>query len=90
MSPALRLLVGVRWDDSDPWGSETSPRADLGWKVSDTIELRAGYGEAFRPPSLGELYFPFSGNSDLVPETSKSTDLGLTYTTRERANRGGR
>lgn len=87
MSQAWRLLVGVRWDDSDPWGSETSPRADLGWKISDTTELRAGYGEAFRPPSLGELYFPFSGHPDLVPETSKSTDLGLTYTTRERSSK---
>lgn len=87
MTPAMRLLVGVRWDDSDPWGSETSPRADLGWRVSETTELRAGYGEAFRPPSLGELYFPFSGNSELVPETSKSTDIGLTYTTRERQSR---
>lgn len=87
MSQAWRLLVGVRWDDSDPWGSETSPRADLGWKVSDTVELRAGYGEAFRPPSLGELYFPFSGNPNLVPETSKSTDLGITFTTRDHRSR---
>ncbi len=87
MSPKLRLLLGVRWDDSDPWGSETSPRADLGWKISDTLELRAGYGEAFRPPSLGELYFPFSGNADLLPETSQSTDVGLTYTTANRKSK---
>ncbi len=87
MSPELRLLLGVRWDDSDPWGSETSPRADLGWKVSDTVELRAGYGEAFRPPSLGELYFPFSGNADLLPETSQATDVGLTYTTANRKSK---
>jgi len=87
MSPSVRLLLGVRWDDSDPWGSETSPRADLGWKVSDTLEIRAGYGEAFRPPSLGELYFPFSGNGDLQPETSRSTDIGFTYTTADRKSK---
>ncbi len=87
MSSAVRLLLGVRWDDSDPWGSETSPRADIGWKLSDTVEVRAGYGEAFRPPSLGELYFPFSGNADLLPETSQSTDIGLTYTTAKRKSR---
>jgi vitamin B12 transporter len=87
MSPAVRILLGVRWDDSDPWGSETSPRADLGWKLSDTLELRAGYGEAFRPPSLGELYFPFSGNVELLPETSQSTDVGLTYTTKNRKSK---
>jgi vitamin B12 transporter len=82
MSSKLRLLLGVRWDDADDWGSEVSPRADFGWRLSDTLELRGGYGEAFRPPSLGELYYPLSGNPDLLPETSKSTDLGMIYTTR--------
>jgi len=83
----LRLLVGVRWDDAEDWGSETSPRADLGWRLSDTLELRAGYGRAFRPPSIGELYFPFSGNPELLPEKSSSTDLGFTYTTRKKSSR---
>ena len=87
VSPKLRLLAGVRWDDADDWGSEISPRIDLGWRLSDTFELRGGYGQAFRPPSIGELYFPFSGNPDLVPETSSSTDLGLVYTTRNKRSR---
>jgi vitamin B12 transporter len=87
IDPALRLLIGVRWDDSEPWGSQTSPRADLGWRVSDTLELRAGYGEAFRPPSLGELYFPLSGNAGLLPETSTSADLGLSLTSLDRSSR---
>jgi vitamin B12 transporter len=80
----VRLLVGARWDDHEDWGSEVSPRADLGWRLSDTFELRGGYGKAFRPPSIGELYFPFSGNPDLEPETSSSSDLGLVYTTRNK------
>ena len=80
----VRLLVGARWDDHEDWGSEVSPRADLGWRLSDTFELRGGYGKAFRPPSIGELYFPFSGNPDLEPETSSSSDLGLVYTTRDK------
>lgn len=82
LSPKARLLVGVRWDDADQWGSEISPRADVEYQASDAVLLRAGYGEAFRPPSIGELYFPFSGNASLVPETSRSSDLGLVYTTR--------
>jgi len=84
ISPKLRLLAGVRWDDADDWGSEISPRIDLGWRLSDTVELRGGYGKAFRPPSIGELYFPFSGNPYLEPETSSSTDLGMVYTTRNK------
>ena len=81
-SAALRILLGVRWDDAEQWGSETSPRADLGWRLSDTLELRVGYGTAFRPPSIGELYYPLSGNPDLVAETSSSGDIGLTSTSR--------
>ncbi len=83
----LRLLLGVRWDDAEQWGSETSPRADLGWRLSDTVELRAGYGTAFRPPSIGELYYPLSGNPNLEPETSASADLGLTVTSRDGRSR---
>ena len=82
MGAKLRLLLGVRWDDADQWGSETSPRADLGWRMSDTLELRVGYGTAFRPPSIGELYYPLSGNPDLVAETSSSSDIGLISTNR--------
>jgi vitamin B12 transporter len=84
MSSAVRLLLGARWDDAEDWGSETSPRADLGWRLSETVELTAGYGTAFRPPSIGELYYPFSGNPELVAETSSSADLGLVF-----ANRNG-
>ena len=87
IAPELRLLFGVRLDDSEPWGSETSPRADLGWRLSPAVELRAGYGKAFRPPSLGELYYPFSGNPELLPETSTSSDLGLAVTTDDRSSR---
>jgi vitamin B12 transporter len=78
--PPLRLLLGVRWDDADSWGSETSPRANLVWRLSNSIELTAGYGTAFRPPSIGELYYPFSGNPELNAETSSSADLGFIFT----------
>jgi vitamin B12 transporter len=87
LSDAFRLLLGVRWDDADQWGSETSPRADVGWRLSDTLELRAGYGTAFRPPSIGELYYPLSGNPDLVAETSSSADIGLISTTQKGTSR---
>ena len=84
---AFRLLLGVRWDDAQQWGSETSPRIDLGWRLSDAVELTAGYGTAFRPPSIGELYYPLSGNPDLVAETSSSADIGFVFGAREGASR---
>jgi vitamin B12 transporter len=69
--------LGVRRDDNDVYGGQTSLRlggvADLG----AGFRLRASYGEAFRAPSLGELFFPGSGNPDLQPETGKSYEVGL-------------
>lgn len=82
-----RLIVGARWDDTDQWGSEVSPRAHLGWMLSDTLEMRVGYGQAFRQPSLAELYYPLSGNPDLEPETSTSYELGFVETPRRGSNR---
>jgi vitamin B12 transporter len=87
MSAKLRLLLGVRWDDAEQWGSETSPRAELGWKLSKAFELRVGYGTAFRPPSIGELYYPLSGNPDLVAETSSSGDIGFISTNKNGTSR---
>jgi vitamin B12 transporter len=76
----FRLLFGVRWDDTDAWGSKTTGRVDFGWRLADTFELRGGYGQAYRAPSLGELYAPVGGNPALEPETSDSGELGVVYT----------
>lgn len=76
----FRLLFGVRWDDTDTWGSNITGRVDFGWRLADTFELRGGYGQAYRAPSLGELYAPIGGNPDLEAETSNSGELGVVYT----------
>lgn len=73
----VRLDLGLRRDDNDVYGSETSLRTGMVLDVGAGVRLRASYGEAFRAPSLGELFFPFSGNPDLQPETGESVELGL-------------
>ena len=74
-----RVIVdaGVRQDDNDVYGSETSPRLGVQLALTDDTRLRASWGRAFSPPSIGELYFPLSGNPDLEPETSDSVELGI-------------
>lgn len=73
----VTLDAGVRQDDNDVYGSKTSPRLGMQWAVTDSTRLRASWGQAFSPPSIGELYFPVSGNPELEPETSESLELGL-------------
>lgn len=75
---AVDVVAGVRFDDADEWGSEVSPRLSVGWRVAGDVELRASYGQAFRQPAIGELYYPFSGNSELEAERSDSWEAGAT------------
>ncbi len=73
----VHLDVGLRRDDNDVFGGQTSLRAGGVWRLAEHTLLRASYGQAFRAPSLGELYFPFSGNPSLRPETSTDVEVGL-------------
>ncbi len=84
---ALQVVAGLRRDATDAWGSELSPRINLGWRVADRLEIRAGAGSAFRQPSLGELYYPGSGNADLEPERARSWELGVSGWWQRRAGR---
>lgn len=77
--PDVQVIAGVRWDDAEEWGSEVSPRLSVGWNVGGSVQLRASYGESFRQPSVGELYFPFSGNPELEAEQAESVEAGLTW-----------
>lgn len=73
----LRFEAGVRRDDNDAFGTETSLRGGLVWEAGRGLRLRSSFGEGFRAPSLGELFFPGFGNPDLQPETSETWELGL-------------
>lgn len=75
---SLELAAGARYDDFGPFGSETSPRIAAAW-VDRGHKLRASYGEGFRAPAIGELYFPFGGNVDLRAERSRNMELGYEH-----------
>jgi|CXWL01.1.fsa_nt_gi vitamin B12 transporter len=70
--------LGVRRDEHDAFGGETSAKlgAALRWGA---VRLRGSWGEGFRAPSLGDLYFPGFGNPDLQPERSRSAEVGLDF-----------
>jgi vitamin B12 transporter len=69
--------LGVRRDHNDAYGGHTSPRGGLVVAVKPGLRLRGSYGQGFRSPSLGELYFPFFGNPELQPERSAAWELGV-------------
>ena len=71
----LELSAGLRYDRYDTFGSQTSPRVAAAL-VHGGTKWRAAYGEGFRAPSVGELYYPFSGNVNLKAERSRSLEAG--------------
>jgi vitamin B12 transporter len=73
----LTLTGGVRHDDYDLYGSETTFGANAAYSPNGgKTVLRSTYAEGFRAPTLTESVMPF-GNVALTPETVKSYDLGI-------------
>jgi vitamin B12 transporter len=72
----LELSAGLRHDDFDEFGTQTSPRVAAAI-VTGRSKWRVAYGRGFRAPSLGELYYPFFGNANLKAERNRSYEIGL-------------
>ena len=75
----LHVDLGSRRDENDVYGGETSLRTGVAVDLGRGTRVRASYGEAFRAPSLGELFFPGSGNPELAPERGEAWELGVEH-----------
>ena len=81
----LTLTAGLRNDDDDRFGSETTARVAAAWNPTDQITVRSSWGEGFKAPSLFQSTYicTFCGlsepNTDLQPETSEAFDVGLDW-----------
>ena len=62
---------------------DLSPKASLAWEIDPAWTLRASFGEAYRFPTVGELYqvvttpVPAIPNPNLRPERALSEELAL-------------
>lgn len=72
---SFELVAGLRYDDFDTFGGETTPRIAAAWRRSGH-KIRAAYGQGFRAPAIGELYSPFFGNEALDAERSANYEIG--------------
>ncbi len=82
LAKGLDLMYGLRADIHSTYGLHLSPKATLSYKRSGWI-FRGGYAQAFKSPTVMELYFDWfhgggsgfmiHGNPDLKPE--KATQL---------------
>ena len=84
--PRLTLTIGGRLTDHSAYGSRMVPRAGLLFRLNETFRVKASYGQGFRAPDLGQLYYRFLtpsgiyqiiGNPALSPESSTTTQVGV-------------
>jgi len=79
--------LSLRYDDNEAYGAETTGSAAIGRSISENSRFFVSHGTAFKAPTFNDLYDPdlnlfgvtYSSNPDLNPETSRSTEAGLTW-----------
>lgn len=77
--PLLETLEGklaVRYDDYSDFGSTVNPQVALAWRPTDSLLVRASYGEGFRAPDMTELYGSLSQSFDDAIDTSACNAAG--------------
>lgn len=79
----LTLSGGLRIDDHEAFGSETTGRVAAAFAATDTLTLRANWGQGFKAPSLFQQTFFCCGaaapNPDLAPERSEGYEIGARF-----------
>lgn len=94
----VTTTAGVRVDSHSVFGTAVSPKLAAQVRVTDTVRARASYGEGFRAPDIGQLYYRFLnptniyqviGNPNLRPESARSYQAGAEYVSRARRVRVG-
>jgi outer membrane cobalamin receptor len=74
----IGVSAGIRSDDADSSGRETTGKISLDYDIfDDRVNVRLGWADAFKLPSLFALADPLVGNPGLRPETANSVELGL-------------
>lgn len=86
VSERLIVIPALRYDDSDTFESEVSPKLGVTFKILPGLRLKASYGHGFKSPTPSELYIAFrhagaryliAGNPALEPEKSDSYELAI-------------
>ncbi len=78
ITDSVHVTGAIRGDEHSTFGSETSHRVTMSGGWSDGRgRVHGSYGTAFRAPNFNELYFPFSGDPNLLPETTEGFDVGV-------------
>jgi len=76
-SKHVSLSAGVRHDQYPTFGGSTNPRVALILSPAEKTTIKVLYGQAFRAPSVYELFYSVAENPSLAPETIRSAEIVL-------------
>ncbi len=88
LTDRLGFTGGLRHDRHEFFGGELSPRAYFVYEAGEAWVLKAGYGHAFKAPTLKQISpdyvgaegpHTFLGNGDIRPESSDSLELAADW-----------
>jgi iron complex outermembrane receptor protein len=78
----LDITPGVAISYYSDFDAKAFPGIDVGYRVSDVLKFYGNIGYTYRVPTFTDLYYvgpTTQGNSDLVPESALSEEIGLKY-----------
>lgn len=87
----LLLIPSLRYDWSDMFSSEVTPRLGITYKAMDDMRIKAVIGKGYKTPTVNELYHDwemfkgggpkfgqyFEGNPNIQPEKSTDYEVSL-------------
>ena len=73
------LEAAVRYDDIEEVGDETTYNTSIGYQITDDFLVSVNHGTGFKAPTFNDLYWPGSGNENLVPEELTNTEVLARY-----------
>lgn len=74
------LTQALRYDDYSNFDGKTTAKAGVKYFFDDEVSVSANYGTAYNAPNIINILNPWgASNLDLLPETTRSSDLSFTY-----------
>lgn len=81
VTEAFSLTGGLRFDDTDDFGSKTTGRISAAYVLAGGFTLSGAYGTGFKAPSISQAVCDFCYSSvpvpTLKPETADSVEIAL-------------
>ena len=77
--PVWNALLVARNDENSQFGNFNNWAVSGGYRMTDSLRVVASLGTSFQAPTFNQLYYPGFGNTALVPQKNRATELGLKY-----------